>query len=52
MLSSNISRDPDGALRFAGQRVRVLAARYGTPLYLMDEERVRQNCRMYRAALA
>ena len=47
MLSSNITRDADGVLCFAGQRVPELAARYGTPLYLMDEERIRANCRMY-----
>ena len=47
MLSTNISRDGDGALCFAGHSVAALAAEYATPLYLMDEERVRQNCRMY-----
>ena len=51
MLSDNISRGADGTLRFAGQSVSALADRYGTPLYLMDEERIRQNCRMYREAL-
>ena len=50
MLSDNISRDESGALLFAGQSVNALADRYGTPLYLMDEERIRQNCRMYREA--
>ena len=47
MLSDNISRAPDGSLRFAGQSVPELATRYGTPLYLMDEARIRHNCRMY-----
>ena len=51
MICSNITRDADGTLRFAGQSVPVLAARYGTPLYLMDEDRIRANCRMYRQAL-
>ncbi len=50
MLSENISRDPDGTLRFAGHSVTELAARYGTPLYLFDEERIRANCRMYKEA--
>ena len=50
MLSSNISRGEDGVLRFAGQSVPALADRYGTPLYLMDETRIRENCRMYRDA--
>ena len=50
MLSDNISRGADGKLRFAGQSVCELADRWGTPLYLMDEDRIRQNCRMYREA--
>ncbi|MBR0355032.1 MAG: diaminopimelate decarboxylase [Oscillospiraceae bacterium] len=52
MLSDNISRRGDGTLLFAGQSVCELADRYGTPLYLMDEDRIRRNCRMYREALA
>ena len=51
MLSSNITRDADGTLRFAGQSVPALAEEYGTPLYLMDEERIRANCRMYKSAM-
>ena len=50
MLSNNIQRNDNGALRFAGQLVSALAERYGTPLYLMDEERIRANCRMYKSA--
>ena len=47
MLSDNIQRAPNGALRFAGHSVPALAEQYGTPLYLMDERRLRHNCRMY-----
>jgi len=50
MLSTNITRGEDGALHFAGQNVPALAAQYGTPLYLMDEARIRSNCRMYKNA--
>ena len=50
MIADNISRDEAGRLLFASQDVQQLADRYGTPLYLMDEERIRQNCRMYRQA--
>ncbi len=50
MICENISRGEDGALRFAGQDVRALAECYGTPLYLIDEDRVRANCRVYREA--
>ena len=47
MIADNITRDERGALRFAGQDVSALADRFGTPLYLMDEARIRANCRMY-----
>ena len=47
MLSDNIQRLEDGSLSFAGHPVPELARRYGTPLYLMDEQRIRDNCRMY-----
>ena len=50
MLSDNLQRDETGALLFAGQHVTALAEEYGTPLYLMDEERIRANCRMYKDA--
>jgi len=50
MLSTNITRGENGELRFAGQSVPELARRYGTPLYLMDEARIRANCRMYKNA--
>ncbi|MBR4473501.1 MAG: diaminopimelate decarboxylase [Oscillospiraceae bacterium] len=47
MISDNIRREADGTLTFAGHSVPVLAEQYGTPLYLMDEERIRRNCRLY-----
>ena len=50
MLSDNIGRTPEGVLTIAGQEVTRLAADYGTPLYLMDEQRIRSNCRMYLKA--
>ena len=50
MLTSNIARDENGSLLFAGQKVSALADRYATPLYLMDEARIRENCRMYKDA--
>ena len=37
-------------LFFAGQDTVELAAKYGTPLYLMDEDRIRRNCRVYKDA--
>ena len=51
MICENIVRDKNGALRFAGVSVPTLAAEYGTPLYLMDEDKIRANCRMYQSAM-
>ena len=49
MISDNISRS-GSRLTFAGHDVASLAEKYGTPLYLMDEVRIRRNCRMYLQA--
>lgn len=49
MLCDNITVQ-DGRLFFAGQDTTALARQYGTPLYLMDEDRIRENCRRYTAA--
>lgn len=49
-ICDNISREGN-KLYFAGQSVAELAEEYGTPLYLMDEDRIRRNCRMYRSAM-
>ncbi|MBR0311460.1 MAG: diaminopimelate decarboxylase [Oscillospiraceae bacterium] len=47
----NLGVNSAGHLTFAGQDTADLAARYGTPLYLMDEERIRHNCRVYLDAM-
>lgn len=39
-----------GHLEIGGCDVTRLAAEFGTPLYVMDEELIRSNCREYRAA--
>ena len=52
MLSSNITVGENGHLIFAGHDTVELAKQYGTPLYLMDEVRVRENMRMYLRAFA
>ncbi|MBR3594456.1 MAG: diaminopimelate decarboxylase [Clostridia bacterium] len=38
-------------LTFAGQDTVALAKKYGTPLYLMDEDRIRAVCREYLTAV-
>ncbi len=48
-LCANLGRR-DGRLLFAGQDTVELARQYGTPLYLMDEDRIRYNCRLYTQA--
>jgi len=50
MLSNNIDRNELGHLTFAGQDTVELAREYGTPVYLMDETRIRENCRRYLEA--
>ena len=51
LLCDNVSVNHKGHLCFAGQDVTELAKEYGTPLYLMDEDRIRERCRTYREAL-
>lgn len=50
MICDNIATAANGHLLFAGQDTVDLAREYGTPLYLLDEDRVRHNCRTYTAA--
>ncbi len=51
MICDNLSARKDGQLLFAGQDTAALAARYGTPLYVMDEDRIRERCRTYLRAV-
>ena len=51
MLYSNLSVNDAGHLCIAGLDACELAATYGTPLYVLDEGRVRQNCRTYVQAM-
>ena len=50
MICDNISVSKEGHLLFAGQDTIELAKKYGTPVYLMDEDKIRQNCRTYKKA--
>lgn len=51
MLCENISVSSDGHLLFAGQDTVELAKKYGTPLYLMDEDMIRKKCRQFMRAV-
>lgn len=47
-----VTRADAGALTVGGRDVRDLAAEYGTPAYLLDEDDLRARCRDFRAAFA
>ncbi len=49
-ICDNISSDERGHILFGAQDVCALAEKYGTPLYLIDEDRLRHNCRAYHSA--
>ena len=49
MICNNITVK-NGILHFAGQDTAKLAKTYGTPLYLMDEDKIREKCRAYKHA--
>lgn len=51
MLHTNIGINEKGHLTFAGFDTTQLAKEYKTPLYLIDEERIRQKCRIYLDAM-
>ncbi len=50
MICDNITVGQNGHLYFAGQDTVELAKQYGTPVYLMDEDKIRESCRVYTAA--
>ena len=51
MLCDNISVNQENHLTFAGHDTVELAKKYGTPLYLMDENKIRQHVRTYKNAM-
>jgi len=51
MLHNNISILENGHLGFSGVDTVTMAEKYGTPLYLTDENKIRENCREYKAAV-
>ncbi len=52
MICDNISVNEKGHLTFAGYDTVELAEKYGTPLYLMDEDKIREHIRAYKTAMA
>ena len=51
-ICENLSRNEKGELCLSGVSLDSLAREYGTPLYLYDEERIRERCRTYLGAVA
>ena len=51
MLHENLSINEKNHLEIAGVDTVSLAEKYGTPLYVMDEERIRHNARVYINAM-
>ncbi|TDC67215.1 diaminopimelate decarboxylase [Micromonospora sp. KC207] len=45
-----VTRAVDGALAVGGLGVREIAAEFGTPVYVLDEDDLRSRCRDFRAA--
>lgn len=52
MICRNLSVNEKGHLEFAGKDTVLLAEKYGTPAYIMDENRIREKCRIYKTALS
>lgn len=51
MICENLSRNEGGELCFADMELSPLAKKYGTPLYLYDEARIRERCITYLSAV-
>lgn len=50
-ICENISRNDCGELCFASVPLSTLAKKYGTPLYLYDEDRIRERVTTYKTAI-
>lgn len=50
MICNNITVNEKGHLEFAGFDTVELAQKYGTPLYLMDENKIREHIKEYKSA--
>jgi len=52
MIYNNLTVSGEGHLLFAGYDTLALAKEFGTALFVMDENRIRQRCREYKQAMA
>ena len=51
MIHDNYDKNKKGHLTVGGADCVELAKKYGTPLYVLDEDMIRERCRTYKAAL-
>ncbi len=51
MICDNVSVNAAGHLCFAGADTVELTQKYATPLYLLDEDKIREKCRIYQNAM-
>lgn len=52
MICDNLTVSENGHLIFAGADTLELAEKYGTPAYIIDENKIREKCRIYKNALS
>lgn len=52
MICDNLTVSQNGHLNFAGADTLELASKYGTPAYIIDENKIREKCRIYTSALS
>ena len=50
-VTENLEVNEQNHLTIGGVDTIALAEKYGTPLYVMDEDMIRQNCRIYKDAI-
>ena len=50
ILHKHFDVNQEGHLTVGGMDTTLLAEKYGTPLYLIDENALREQCRIYRKA--
>ncbi|MBQ0083444.1 MAG: diaminopimelate decarboxylase [Clostridiales bacterium] len=51
MICDNLSVNEKGNLCFAGLDTVDIAKKYGTPIYVMDENKIREKCSIYKKAM-
>ena len=51
MLYDNLAVNEKGHLTIGGVSTVTLAKHYGTALYVLDEDKIRANCRLYTKSM-